>query len=367
VQQEQVCGLCQEKELKLLIEKNNIPILKNRFYPARNIAEASLTSKINYLFCPHCVYAFNPFFKENETDYSLYYHPNFSFPRIFKDYIDFFITRISEDLKIKKNSKILEIGCGDGFFLSRLKNLLNTNNISGYDPAYTGLYDMGNFIKNELYKSSDEEFDFIFIRNTFEQLIDYELILTDLFKKVLAGAKLIIETPDLSRILENRDQCFFSQEYHRLFSLQALSIMANKHDLEIYSTYRLLSDRQLVVVFKAAPNYKLLELDKSYFLNLLKEYPKIVVWGANNKTVNFLADSELNADQIQFVIDPDRRISNQYVPVTGQRVINPTQAKKYNPDLILLTELEALEEVKQLFGDHCTIMSTDGSLLHKKA
>ena len=45
--------------------------------------------------------------------------------------------------------------------------------------------------------------------------------------------------------------------------------------------------------------------------------------------------------------------------------MNPTQAKKYDPNLVIVAERDAVEEIKLLLGDRCAIMMPNGTILSK--
>jgi 2-polyprenyl-3-methyl-5-hydroxy-6-metoxy-1,4-benzoquinol methylase len=145
-------------------EKNNLNFLKNK-----------MTTKIYeyYLFR-------NSFLGKILSKY----YPN-----------DFF--SILGDLKLNRNSKILDVGCGSGEFLYSL-NELNFKKLLGIDPYLTKEVHgkkMSIIKKNINQLSKNKKFDFIFFKHSFEHIANPLETLNQVENHMCKNGKCIISIP----------------------------------------------------------------------------------------------------------------------------------------------------------------------------
>lgn len=120
--------------------------------------------------------------------------------------------------------RVLDIGCGEGFLLSKLMEL-------NYDALGLDFNDYGigihnssvlpSFIKGDIYKIIDElyeknsEFETIYLNNVLEHVLNPENLLISIKRVLSNNGKLIITVPndfsDLQLLLKNKNK--FSKEY----------------------------------------------------------------------------------------------------------------------------------------------------------
>ena len=110
--------------------------------------------------------------------------------------------------KIKKEGKVLEIGCGSGILLSLLSEKNKHLFFQGLEPFNDGFYSLegiNSIVKNygvSIYNISYEEFktksryDLIFCINVFEHLDDWKYLLDKSYKLLKKNGKLIILCPN---------------------------------------------------------------------------------------------------------------------------------------------------------------------------
>jgi len=69
---------------------------------------------------------------------------------------------------------------------------------------------------------------------------------------------------------------------------------------------------------------------------LFKDNSRIVLWGAGSKGVTFANTLSISHRQIEYIVDVNPRKSGQYIPGTGQKVVEPGFLKEYCPHVIII-------------------------------
>jgi len=109
--------------------------------------------------------------------------------------------------KLPQNSCVLEIGCGSGFLLNKLKNKFPSLRFIGVEPSnvyfnYSSIQNFKNsfkIIKNNYENIKfDEKFDFIFSVNVLEHTKNEKLILKKIYHDLKKNAESVILCPNYS-------------------------------------------------------------------------------------------------------------------------------------------------------------------------
>ncbi len=107
--------------------------------------------------------------------------------------------RIIADL-IEKNSRILDVGCGDGELMSFILNNIS-NNIRGIEISKTnvqkciskGLIVIEGDAEKDLFQFPDSSFDFVILSQTLQAFLNPEKVLDELLR---VGKKAIVTIPN---------------------------------------------------------------------------------------------------------------------------------------------------------------------------
>jgi len=94
------------------------------------------------------------------------------------------------------SSRILDVGCGKGFFLSKLQEEGFTN-LSGIDPYLDGDITCGQTVK--IYKRDiaevDDEFDFVMLNHSFEHMAEPLAVLKDVYRVLKRDRFALVRIP----------------------------------------------------------------------------------------------------------------------------------------------------------------------------
>ncbi|MCX5712453.1 MAG: class I SAM-dependent methyltransferase [Candidatus Omnitrophica bacterium] len=128
---------------------------------------------------------------------------------------NYLLEKVTEIMKNEKRGTVLDLGCGDGDYAKRLKDL-------GFDVIATDI-DMAKFrFKNEIeFKRcditkempfSDKTFDYVFLMEVVEYLRNPYIVLPEINRIIKDGGYLIVSTPNILS-LNSRMRFFFEGAY----------------------------------------------------------------------------------------------------------------------------------------------------------
>jgi SAM-dependent methyltransferase len=230
-----ICALCGEKQqVKVLYEATfKEKDLTDKTYSARRLPD-----KIHYriLKCERCGLVFSSpvftqkkllsFYKESLCNY------NDQIPYLIETYFNL-VSRIKDDLP--KNPNVLEVGCGDGFFLKALVDLKFTKKVFGIEPSSKMVLEadpaLRNNIKIDIFNQNlfpKNSFDLILCFHTLDHMFDP--------KEFVQGAHLMLkkngyvvvvvhDTEGLSVKLFGERSAIFDVEHIYLFNKKTLGNM----------------------------------------------------------------------------------------------------------------------------------------------
>ena len=234
------CPICLSNKTKEFFYLKNSPLLQNVLFDTEYEAKAIERVDVNFIYCSSCHFVFNPQFQESKIDYTEKYNNNQMTSKKYRQYIDELTDKVVHECKLNSKSRILEIGCGNGYFLFQLHKKLNNKNIAGYDPAYNDQYGMSGFINKSYFKATREaSFDVIILRHVLEGLLNFDEVFGSITSAMNRDTQLFIETPNLDYIIANQDISLMYHEVARYYSVRAIQRLLSKWDLNIQQVFRL--------------------------------------------------------------------------------------------------------------------------------
>jgi SAM-dependent methyltransferase len=375
-----ICPNCKGDKIEAFFKIKNAPIFSMVTVKTKEEALRVPRKDIELGFCHNCGFIFNRLFDTTINYFSMGYEDQQGFSKTFMKYL----TRISKKLIEKHDlagKTLLEIGCGKGDFINLLTEIAGGKGI-GIDPAYEfGRQTNPNlsFFK-EFYSLEHGKIpvDLICCRHTLEHIHQPHDFL-NLIRSSLENspsAIVFFEIPQINRIL---DTCAFWDIYYEhcsYFSAGSLSHLFTITGYEIIDIRLDYDDQYLLIEAKptTTPSANAFEIKESIEdqkvrienfkkaidkqlrewrdrLQMMKDNgKKTVVWGGGSKAVGFLTNF-IDLDFIEYVVDINPNMENNYIPGVGCRYIQPPFLKEYQPNTIIIMNGVYKDEIMKSIND----------------
>ncbi len=365
-----MCPLCGSTSSLAFWEMGGLPVKCNVLCATRSEALGVPRADIHLSVCRSCAFIWNTFFDPDRMDYDPTYENALHFSPRFRTYAEALARGLVEDYDLH-GKDVLEIACGDGYFL-RLLCAYGSNRGVGFDPSYTERPTSGDGLDVSIVPDyygetyADRAADFICCRHALEHIPD-----------PVAFLRTVRRT-----IGERRDTVVFFEVPHAMFILRDLSVW----DI-IYEHCGYFTARSLTVCFEAA-GFRVETVREEYdgqFLTLVarpaeEEVESVVagdcaagevvdaatafterfshkldswakqladldasgrravLWGAGSKGITILnmLSSECVTESVAYVVDINERKHGKFVSGTGQKIVSPEFLKTCRPDVVIV-------------------------------
>lgn len=212
-----ICNCCNSINTQLVYEYNGIPIFQNKVFSSPEDAKNVLTGKLKLIMCSTCGYTWNDAFDEKLLNYDENYQNEQANSSIFQNHLDE-VQRIliSEGFK---NKKIVEIGCGKGYFLEKLRS--DDFDVLGFDPAYEG---DNPYVLKEYFSDKHKSLnaDLIILRHVLEHIPKPADFIKQIQKIVKPSCDIYVEVPDMKWIIERNAFWDLHYEHCNYFTVESL-------------------------------------------------------------------------------------------------------------------------------------------------
>jgi hypothetical protein len=311
----------------------------------RSAAEARLMARLPLRFasCVDCGHVFNAAFDYTRVPYSD--QPNRMFNR--GTHWSAFLDEVQTEMlaRLAERPVVVEIGHGDGAFLTRLAEARPAGRYIGFDPHGAAASDHPAVEFRPALFSPDRHLaelrpDLILSRHVLEHLGDPLGFLQSLaFAATQAGRRPLVylEVPCIDRALAagrledfyyEHNSHFTTESFSRMLARSFAAIEALNHGYNgevVYAFLRLkgrLEHRE-----RAAAARRFHELAAAcrdtialQLAGLVMAGKRVAVWGGTGKSAAFLHAHEMDESRFPLVVDSDPAKAGSYVPGTGQQI-----------------------------------------------
>lgn len=327
------CKLCRNDNLSTIYTVSGIPVFQNKVYETVNEAQNVVTGNVKLVRCLNCGFVFNADFDNNVMHYDVHYQNEQAYSLFFQKYLRELVDLFTE--KKLHEMKIIEIGCGKGFFLEMLRE--NGFDAIGFDPAYSG---EKSYVVKDYYsdKYSYLDADLIILRHTLEHIQEPLNFLNSIANAAKPGAKIFIEVPDFEWIIKNKAFWDIFHEHCNYFTLDSLSSLFQNSDQGslfnkqyMYLIADLNDLRKQAIPVKISPS----DFEIPHLHEIVDSYRKFVqnssglmVWGAGAKGATFVNLIDPGRNYISCLVDVSPEKQGRYIAKTGHRIISPAELPK---------------------------------------
>ena len=344
-----------------------VPVHSVLLFRSRREAVECPKADIELQVCGECGFIANVSFDEALLTYSQQYESTQTYSGTFVD----FQKRLAASLVAKYDlvgKNIVEIGCGNGEFLSLLCDLGGNRGV-GYDPAAQEsrrpAVSRGEMqIVPERYSDQTRIHDanLVCCMMTLEH-IPGVLDFLKMIRRSLGGesdATILFQVPNIRRILHETAFWDIYYEHCSYFSPGSLSGVVRRSGFavtDLWTEY----DGQYMMLEAATAEHpggryrereedpkELIDAAKAFadrvgdlirgweerLLGSLRAGKKLVLWGSGSKAVAFL--TKLSPDfPIEHIVDINPHKWGTYSAGTGQQIVSPDFLKGYRPDVVV--------------------------------
>lgn len=295
--------------------------------PLKNQKSKQILAPLTLRYNENLKFLENEAFDKSKINYNKNYDNSQSYSEEFKKHMSIVFKKIKKHLQ--KNSKIVEVGCGQGHFIDLI--VKNSNyDVRGFDTSYRG---ENKLIKKRYLNSKDKiSSDMIILRHVLEHIPKpYEFLL--LIKSIFKKSKIYIEVPEYNWI--RKKEAFFDITYEHVnyFTQTTLKklfkgkkeqgLLFKKQYQYIIANIENLNEKFKSDYYSKSWEYKSFE---NLFPNTVKKIEKIkriagknsiYIWGAGTKGcifLNYCKKNNILIDQIKFAIDINPNKIDKYLP-----------------------------------------------------
>jgi len=368
--------------MSVFYELEQVPVHSVLLLTTREAALAYPTGDLVLAFCPTCGFISNVVFDPGLHEYHSAYEATQAFSPTFNTFHRNLAAHLIERYDLR-DKEIIEIGCGQGEFLTLLCELGGNRGV-GFDPAfdrarYKGqAQDRITFIKDFYSEEyADYQCDFLCCKMTLEH-IHPTADFVSMVRRSLGDrldTTVFFQVPDVRRIL--REMAFWDVYYEHCsyFSLGSLARLFRHCGFNVVDLWKDFGDQYLMIEAKPADGAKRSSLEQENDLrglaqdvtNFVASYPRAlekwrralreisengrraVIWGAGSKGVAFLTTLGVQ-HEIEYAVDINPLKHGTYMAGTGQEIVGPEFLREYRPDTVIVMNRVYCDEIQSNLG-----------------
>ena len=331
-------------------------------------------------FCLKCGAVSNVVFDSSRLHYDPSYDNSLHFSPTFQKYASDIARHLVQDYRLV-NKNVIDLGCGNGEFLSIICALGNNRGV-GFDPSFIpGRADLnagqGISIVRDYYSEryADYAADFVICRHVLEHISQPQRFLKGV-RAALTGkreAAIFFELPNAAFIFKNKgiwdiiyEHCFYytSGALARLFAECGFDVLrvSESFNGQYLCLEARVSARQIGQLGDAGGDLKSMRNEVLHFADeyralrdhwraTLQRYAslgkRVALWGAGAKGAMFL-NAFADVHSLEYIVDVNPHKCGLYIPGTAQKVVSPEFLRLYKPDVLLIVNPNYRDEVGHL-------------------
>lgn len=282
-----------------------------------------------------------------------------------------------------EGKKFLEVGCGQGEFLSVLTEFpVEAYGIEHEEDLVKLAKDKKlnvkkDFMENENSIIEGAPFDVFLSFNFLEHQPNPNDMLKGIYNNLTENGMGLITVPSFEYILENDGYYELIRDHIAYYTFDTLKFLLEKNGFIVLEEEMINRDTISVIVKKRSKtdisniieSYSKITKQINEYINTLKNENKhVVIWGASHQGFTIASTAKLN-DKIDFIIDSAPFKQGKYAPSSHIPIISPEDAMKKDIDSIIIIAPgyvpEIVNIIKNDFDSEIEIMTLMTNELQK--
>lgn len=374
------CPSCKHDGAQIFYEMRGAPVNSVLIMDTREEALSIPVGDMALALCYQCGFVFNAAFDPAPQHYdSAKYEATQAFSRTFNAFARGQAQALIDRYTLR-GKKVIEIGCGQGEFLTLICEMGDNSGI-GFDPAYRAepldspAADRIQFIA-DFYgpKYKDQRGDMVMCKMTLEHIDQTHEFISLVRESVGDSPETVVffQIPNARWVLEGIAFYDVYYEHCSYFTLGSLARLFRSCGFDIDQLETVYDHQYLTIVARPAPTSTAPALPQEDDLHAViaaverfkahapqhidawkaridawhTDGKKIVLWGGSSKTVGFLTTLDLR-EQVAYVVDINPRKHGKFMPGTGQETVSPQFLVTYQPDVIIVMNPIYTHEIRE--------------------
>lgn len=375
-----VCPVCRERQGLTLDSRKEVPIAQNLVFLDHRSARQCAVGKLDVLRCRCCGFVWNNAFDPKLMRYDATYDNDQNFSEVFRTHVSTVAEAIEELAPQNPCLSILEIGCGQGDFLSLLRQRFGerVTAATGFDPAFKsrrgahadGVEFIADYFGLETASRLAMLPDIVVSRHTIEHVPEPMAFLSAIRRSCKPGTMVFIETPNVEWVLDHGVFFDLYYEHCSLFTPASLRFALEKADFVVDDVRSVFGGQYMLAIARtptgpvagglAPPAPTLCNLDdrgyagrrEAYLeklLGLIRDATtrgKVALWGGASKGVTLALLLGKDSDLIACAIDMNVRKQGAFMPRTAILIASPEEAYRLGVTTAIVVNPAYTDEIR---------------------
>jgi SAM-dependent methyltransferase len=373
------CPSCGSSATSAFYQIEDVPVHSVMLLHTREQALTYPRGVIELALCSDCGFVFNAAFDPSLQHYAPGYEATQSFSPTFNAFAHRLAAHLVQRYDLH-HKNIIEIGCGQGEFLSLLCELGDNRGV-GFDPAYVArpdedlLYDQVTIVADVYSEEySQVSADFVCCKMTLEHIPETAEFVRTVRASLgdASGATVFFQVPDVTRILRDTAYWDIYYEHCSYFSPGSLARLFRACGFDVLEVAREYDDQYLLLEARTGDGTagqplpveetpvtlsqhvrhfrQRLDQTLTSWRKRLRQWhqagDRVVIWGAGSKGVAFLTTLGIK-DEIQYAVDVNPRKHGTFMAGTGQEIVSPVLLADYDPDIVIIMNPIYQQEIRE--------------------
>lgn len=376
----QPCPVCASTELESFLELSEMPAQDGVVYETRKAALEAPRGDIRLAVCRRCHYIGNLAFDADKVRFVGYNYAQHHSEH-YRKHVDELVTSLIDRYSLR-NKTLIDIGCGEGFFLDRMCKVGDNRGV-GIDPTLPPTDEIDEDRLTLIRDHYSEKYAhhrgaLVSCRHVIDELPAPREFLGSIVGALTpdADAILYIELPDATRTFEGKLIWNVGYAKRSWFTPDSLGALLRLCDLEVVRTETLFGGEYIGIAARRVTDsvrrtpfpeksvqelIGLLDGFRRYFEAEIERWSRrvdrmrernetMVVWGAGMRGINFLSRF---GDEAVFprIVDINPNRQGSYLPGCGYFVDAPEVLSECPPERVLLSNPTYEREIRSQLAE----------------